>query len=79
MPHHRPQPVVRRLPWIVALALLPILATLAPDQTVPARVSAQSPAPLIAYRMTDQWPEREAASAGLFQAPVDLDLSLIHI
>lgn len=75
MPYHRPQPAVRRLPWIVALALLPILATLAPDQTVPARVSAQSPAPLIAYRMTDQWPEREAASAGLFQAPVDLDVA----
>lgn len=75
MSHRRPQPSTLRLPFVVALLLLPVLATLAPDRLAPAPVAAQSPAPLIAYRMTDQWPEREAASAGLFQAPVDLDVA----
>lgn len=70
------RPSSRRPAFAAGLPLLLALAALAPDRGAPAPVAAQAPAaPLIAYRMIDQWPERQAASAGLFQAPVDLELA----
>ncbi|MBK8539437.1 MAG: VWA domain-containing protein [Ardenticatenia bacterium] len=77
MPQRLPLGFPRRLPLraVLLLLLLPVLALLAPDLPAPAPVAAQAPAPLIAYRMTDQWPEREVASAGLFQSPIDLDVA----
>ena len=37
--------------------------------------SASAQDELIAYKMIDQWPQRETAAAGLFQNPVDLDVA----
>lgn len=68
--------LVRRLASpcrLLAPALIAVLgAALGAERAVP---PAAAQAPRIAYAMTDQWPERAAAAAGLLQSPVDLDVA----
>ena len=39
-------------------------------------IEAQETESLIAYSMVDQWPVRDEAAEGLFQSPIDLDVSM---
>lgn len=65
----RRRPSTPRPAWLLAGLLALLLApVLAP---APAPAAAQSN--LIAYRMVDQWPQRDEAAEGLFQSPEDLD------
>jgi len=56
-----------------ALAAAMAIAVLAPLEPAPA--GAQPSESLLAYRMVDQWPQRDAAAEGLFQSPSDLDVA----
>lgn len=70
-----PLPTARRSALAAVLAPLACLALLAAvGGGAPARAQEEV-LPIAAYRMVDQWPEREAAAAGLFQSPVDLDVA----
>jgi len=83
-----PYPTAGRAIRVAALALLvAALAVLGGpglalgDQT-PVRTAHAEPSPggvtqsdLVAYTMVDQWPEREEATSGLFQDPIDLDMA----
>ncbi|MFQ5459577.1 MAG: VWA domain-containing protein, partial [Anaerolineae bacterium] len=55
----------------LALGMLTALSVAAP---LPAPATAQEG--LIAYRMVDQWPQRDQAAEGVFQTPIDLDVGL---
>lgn len=54
------------------LASLALLAALAAAPPTP-RAAAQDA--LIAYRMIDQWPQRDSAAQGLLQSPSDLEVA----
>lgn len=70
MPCSLALPSRRALPAILlALGLLALLLAL------PGPAPAGAQASLVAYTMVDQWPERAAAAAGLFQSPIDLELA----
>lgn len=69
-----PLPIARRRTLTALFAAVACLAAVAAARGhAPAR--AQEAPSITAYRMVDQWPQREAAAAGLFQSPVDLDIA----
>jgi hypothetical protein len=62
-----------RLAAAVGAVALAAFAVAAPAREAPGAAAQTN---LIAYRMVDQWPQRDQAAQGLFQSPSDLDVSL---
>ena len=72
-PNHGPRSRRARGAGGAALILALIAIMIGSSDRAPA--VAQTPDSLIAYAMTDQWPERSEAAAGIFQSPIDLELA----